>query len=68
VLGDPSPQTFKPLWDEVVSKGKCYFYVTDGGKVYPIWAVINKDTNPFKLSILFSRLFQSSAIVTALKN
>jgi IS1 family transposase len=30
-------QTFKPLWDEVVSKGKCYFYVTDGWKVYPMF-------------------------------
>jgi len=27
-------QTFKPLW-EVVEKWKCYFYVTDGWKVYP---------------------------------
>jgi insertion element IS1 protein InsB len=37
VLGDPSAQTFKPLWDEVVSKWKCYFYVTDGWKVYPMF-------------------------------
>jgi len=37
VLGDHSAQTFKPLWDEVVSKWKCYFYVTDGWKVYPMF-------------------------------
>ena len=27
-------ETFKPLW-LVVSNWKCYFYVTDGWKVYP---------------------------------
>ena len=37
VLGDHSAQRFKPLWDEVVSKWKCYFYVTDGWKVYPMF-------------------------------
>jgi IS1 family transposase len=37
VLGDHSAQTFKPLWDEVVSKWKGYFYVTDGWKVYPMF-------------------------------
>jgi IS1 family transposase len=36
-VGDHSAQTFKPLWDEVVSKWKCYFYVTDGWKVYPMF-------------------------------
>jgi insertion element IS1 protein InsB len=37
VLGDRSAQTFKQLWDETVSRWKCYFYVTDGWKVYPIF-------------------------------
>lgn len=47
MLGDHSAETFKPLWDEVVSKWKCYFYVTDsaavatqgasGWKVYPMF-------------------------------
>ncbi len=37
VVGDHSAQTFKPLWDEVVSKWKCYFYVTDGWPVYPMF-------------------------------
>ncbi|MGL4880262.1 MAG: IS1 family transposase [Waterburya sp.] len=34
VLGDHSAETFKPLW-KIVAKWKCYFYVTDGWKVYP---------------------------------
>jgi IS1 family transposase len=34
VLGSHSAQTFEPLW-AAVSKWKCYFYVTDGWKVYP---------------------------------
>jgi insertion element IS1 protein InsB len=34
VLGDRSAKTFHPLW-EIVAKWKCYFYVTDGSKVYP---------------------------------
>ncbi len=34
VLGDHSAETFEPLW-EVVKKWQCYFYVTDGWKVYP---------------------------------
>ena len=34
VLGDHSAKTFEPLW-EIVRKWKCYFYVTDGWKVYP---------------------------------
>jgi len=34
VLGDHSAKTFEPLW-EIVNKWKCYFYVTDGWKVYP---------------------------------
>lgn len=29
-------QTFEPLWDKV-SAGKCYFYVTDGWPVYPMF-------------------------------
>jgi IS1 family transposase len=33
-LGDHSAETFKPLW-EFVSSWQCYFYVTDGWKVYP---------------------------------
>jgi insertion element IS1 protein InsB len=36
VLGNHSAQTFKPLW-ESVEKWKCYFYVTDGWKVYPMF-------------------------------
>lgn len=34
VLGDHSAETFKPLW-KIVKSWKCYFYVTDGWKVYP---------------------------------
>ncbi len=34
VLGDHSGETFAPLW-ELVSLWQCYFYVTDGWKVYP---------------------------------
>jgi hypothetical protein len=34
VLGPHSAKTFEPLW-AAVSKWKCYFYVTDGWKVYP---------------------------------
>ena len=34
VLGDHSAETFEPLW-ELVRKWQCYFYVTDGWKVYP---------------------------------
>ena len=34
VLGDHSAETFQPLWD-IVYLWKCYFYVTDGWKVYP---------------------------------
>ncbi|NJK56119.1 MAG: IS1 family transposase [Pleurocapsa sp. SU_5_0] len=34
VLGDHSTETFEPLW-EIVKKWRCYFYVTDGWKVYP---------------------------------
>lgn len=33
VMGDHSAQTFLPLWEEV-KKWRCYFYVTDGWKVY----------------------------------
>jgi insertion element IS1 protein InsB len=36
VLGDHSAKTFEPLW-EIVSKWNCYFYVTDGWKVYPMF-------------------------------
>ena len=35
-LGAHSAKTFEPLWD-LVSKWNCYFYVTDGWKVYPIF-------------------------------
>ena len=34
VLGDHSAQTFNPLWN-IVATWKCYFYITDGWKVYP---------------------------------
>ena len=34
VLGAHSGKTFEPLWS-LVNKWKCYFYVTDGPKVYP---------------------------------
>lgn len=34
VLGNHSAETFEPLW-EIVRKWQCYFYVTDGWKVYP---------------------------------
>ena len=34
VLEDHSAETFEPLW-ELVEKWQCYFYVTDGWKVYP---------------------------------
>jgi IS1 family transposase len=34
VVGDRSAETFEPLWAKV-RKWKCYFYVTDGWKVYP---------------------------------
>lgn len=37
MLGDHSANIFKPLWDEVASKWKCYFYITDGWKVYPMF-------------------------------
>lgn len=33
-MGDHSAETFKPLW-EIVCCWHCYFYVTDGWKVYP---------------------------------
>ena len=34
VWRDRSGQTFQPLW-ELVAVWNCYFYVTDGWKVYP---------------------------------
>ena len=36
VLGDHSSETFESLWDRV-SAWKCYFYVTDGWPVYPMF-------------------------------
>jgi IS1 family transposase len=36
VLGDHSAKTFQPLW-ELVGNWKCYFYVTDGWSVYPMF-------------------------------
>ena len=33
-MGDRSTETFKPLWEQV-KQWDCYFYVTDGWKVYP---------------------------------
>ena len=34
VLGDHSADTFRPLWT-IVGAWQCYFYVTDGWRVYP---------------------------------
>ena len=34
VVGDHSADTFKPLWT-MVSLWQCFFYVTDGLRVYP---------------------------------
>ncbi len=34
VVGDHSAETFEPLWN-IVSLWQCFFYVTDGWKVYP---------------------------------
>ncbi len=34
MIGDRSAETFKPLW-AIVSLWGCFFYVTDGCKVYP---------------------------------
>lgn len=34
VIGDHSAKTFAPLW-EFVQQWQCYFYITDGWKVYP---------------------------------
>ena len=34
MLGDHSAETFQPLWN-IVEQWQCYFYVTDGWKVYP---------------------------------
>ncbi len=36
VIGDRSGATFKPLW-EIVKCWHCFFYVTDGWKVYPMF-------------------------------
>jgi insertion element IS1 protein InsB len=33
-VGDHSAETFEPLW-VIVAQWSCYFYVTDGWKVYP---------------------------------
>lgn len=46
VVGDHSAETFEPLW-QIVSVWKCFFYVTDGYKVYPNYVpdgdqIINK--------------------------
>jgi insertion element IS1 protein InsB len=35
-MGDHSAKTFQPLW-ELVRNWKCYFYVTDGWPVYPMF-------------------------------
>ncbi len=34
MIGDHSSETFKRLWN-LVSLWQCFFYVTDGNKVYP---------------------------------
>lgn len=36
VLGSRSAETFRPLW-ELVKSWECYFYVTDGWPVYPVF-------------------------------
>ena len=36
VIGDRSATTFKPLWN-LVKCWHCFFYVTDGWKVYPMF-------------------------------
>jgi IS1 family transposase len=36
VIGDRSAQTFKRLW-AIVKCWQCFFYVTDGWKVYPMF-------------------------------
>jgi IS1 family transposase len=36
VSGDHSSETFEPLWDKV-RVWECYFYVTDGWSVYPMF-------------------------------
>ena len=36
VIGDRSAETFKPLW-LIVKCWHCFFYVTDGWKVYPMF-------------------------------
>ncbi len=36
VLGSHSAITFRPLW-ELVGNWKCYFYITDGWPVYPMF-------------------------------
>jgi len=36
VLGTHSAITFRPLW-ELVGNWKCYFYITDGWPVYPMF-------------------------------
>ncbi|ELS05449.1 transposase, IS1 family [Xenococcus sp. PCC 7305] len=33
-IGERSSRTFQPLW-KIASQWDCYFYVTDGWKVYP---------------------------------
>ena len=34
MIRDHSAETFQPLW-KTVEQWQCYFYVTDGWKVYP---------------------------------
>jgi IS1 family transposase len=36
VIGDLRAETFKPLW-LIVKSWQCFFYVTDGWKVYPMF-------------------------------
>ena len=36
VIGDRSAETFQPLW-QIVKCWQCFFYVTDGYKVYPMF-------------------------------
>ncbi len=36
VVGDHSAETFTPLWN-LVMLWNCYFYVSDGNRVYPLF-------------------------------
>ncbi len=49
-IGDRSAATFKPLWN-IVKCWHCFFYVTDGWKVYPMFIesgdqIVSKTAGP----------------------